>query len=68
MSDENLDLPIWGGHAIAREAGLFNDDGTPDTRKAFYLLEQGHLPASKVGNQWVSTRRRLRAVFAGAAA
>ena len=63
--NENLDRPIWGAEAIGREVGLIDDNGNVDIRKAFYLLENELLPGTKVGRQWVSTPRRLRAVFAG---
>lgn len=65
MENQNLDRPIWGAAAIAREAGLVDDDGKIDLRKTFYLLEKGLLPASKIGRRWTSTPRRLRRVFAG---
>lgn len=68
MSDENLDRPIWGAENIAREAGLVDDDGNVDVRKAFYLLEKGLLPGTKVGRLWASTPRRIRRAFAGEAA
>jgi hypothetical protein len=63
MSDINnaLDVPLWGAAAIADAANI-------DRRKAFYLLERGLLPATKVGKQWTSTRRRILSVFAGEAA
>lgn len=51
-----LDL-LWGAAAIARELNL-------KTRKAFYLLEAGQLPAKKIGKQWVSSRHALRDHFA----
>jgi hypothetical protein len=72
--NENLDLdrPLWGVAEIGREAGLFKKDekgrtvigkdGEPavDTRKAFRLVEQGHIAATKKGNLLVSTPRRVR--------
>jgi hypothetical protein len=66
--DESLDCPLWGAEAIGREAGLIDDDGKVDVRRAFYLLEKGLLPGTKVGSAWTSTPRRLRKVFAGDAA
>jgi hypothetical protein len=67
MPDNNpdLDMPRWGAEAIGRDAGLVNDDGTVNLRAVYYALEQGHLPATKVGKRWVSTRRRIYSVFAG---
>ncbi|HZT88326.1 MAG TPA: hypothetical protein VFA12_10165 [Stellaceae bacterium] len=44
---------LWGGAAIARELGV-------PTRKAFYLLEHGHLPGRKIGGLWVASRQQLR--------
>jgi hypothetical protein len=62
--DHHLDVPIWGAEDIGREAGLIDEDGNVDKRKVFYLLEKEKLPAAKVGRSWVTTRRRLREVFA----
>jgi hypothetical protein len=47
---------LIGAQAIATEIGI-------SVRKAFNLLEGKHLPAHKVGAQWVSTRSRLRKFF-----
>jgi hypothetical protein len=52
---------LLGAQAIADELGI-------SIRKAFHLLESGHLPASKTGRLWVSTRSRLRRFFNGEAA
>jgi hypothetical protein len=69
MTDEqDLDKPLWGAEPIGLEANILDDDGNVDIRKTYYLLEKGLLPGTKVGRQWVSTRRRLRRVFAGEAA
>jgi hypothetical protein len=62
---EDLDQPIWGAEAIGREANIVDDDGNVNLRKTFYQLENGLLPATKVGRLWASTRRRIRSVFAG---
>lgn len=52
---ETLDL-VWGAAAIAALIGK--------TRRAtFHLLEQGQLPARKIGNQWVVSRRKLQEHF-----
>lgn len=59
--DQDLDRPIWGAQAIAEEI-----DRSP--RQTFHMLNTGQLPASKIGDRWVTTRRRLRALFAGEAA
>ncbi|MEW6630310.1 MAG: DNA-binding protein [Pseudomonadota bacterium] len=53
----NLDL-VWGVRAITRELGLESE------RKVFYLLEQGRIPAKKVGAQWVTSRHAIRKYFA----
>jgi hypothetical protein len=57
---EDLDKPLWGAAAIGEEIGKTES-------QAFHLLEAGHLPATKIGRQWASTKRRLRQRFAGAA-
>jgi hypothetical protein len=67
MSNDTVDLdkPIWGARAIATAAGLFDENGEPDVARAFYLLEENLLPASKVGRAWTSTPRRLRSIASG---
>jgi hypothetical protein len=50
---------IWGASAIARELGL------RDRGAAYHLLEAGHLPARKIGRQWVASRDRLRRALTG---
>lgn len=57
---ESLDL-VWGAASIAALIGK-------TTRATFHMLEQGQLPARKVGNQWVASRRKLLEYFEGAAA
>jgi hypothetical protein len=59
MIDTDLDLPVWGAPAIARILNLLDEHGEPDLRRCYYLLEQGHVSASKIGAAWCSTRRRL---------
>jgi hypothetical protein len=49
---------IWGGLAISEELGL-------SKHKTFYVLERGYVPAQKVGNIWVASRKKLRAACAG---
>jgi len=51
-TDDYLDKPLWGVKPIADEINR--------TERATYQL-----PAQKVGSMWTSTRRRLRAHFAG---
>lgn len=55
---DDLDRPLWGAQAIAREINRA-------PRAAYHLLEKGRLDADRVGGRWVSTPRRLRAQFAG---
>ena len=49
---------IWGAEAIADELRI------PPT-KAFRYLNLGYLPATKVGQQWVASRTKLRAHLLG---
>jgi hypothetical protein len=64
-SSDDLDRPLWGAAAIGLEANVVDEDGDVDIRKVFYLLENGLLPATKVGKKWTSTKRRIRRLFAG---
>ena len=59
------DAPLWGCRAIAEAANLMDEDGKPDEGRAYYLLQKGLLPASKIGGTWTSTQRRLRAIASG---
>ncbi|OBQ83187.1 MULTISPECIES: hypothetical protein [unclassified Mesorhizobium] len=52
---------VWGAVEIGKEINR-----TP--RQTFHMLEQGLLPARKVGSQWVAERGKLRAFFTGDAA
>ena len=54
----DLATPIWG----AREIGAVIN--RPE-RKTFYMLENGLLPATKVGKAWVTTKRRLQSLVTG---
>jgi hypothetical protein len=56
--DGELDRPLWGAEAIAREINRA-------PRATYHLLENGHLDADRVGGRWVSTPRRLREQFGG---
>ncbi len=49
---------VWGVQAIAREIGR-------NPRQTFHLLENGKLPAGKVGGRWCASRAGLRQFFAG---
>lgn len=46
-----LDM-LWGATAIAKAIGV-------NRRKAYYLLENGLLPAKKVGDSWCASRSAL---------
>jgi hypothetical protein len=56
VTGEELDRPLWGAEAIAREINRA-------PRATYHLLENGHLDADRVGGRWVSTPRRLREQF-----
>jgi hypothetical protein len=49
---DDLDTPIFGVDAISRALNL-------SKRQTYHALEQGHLPAGKLGRRWFTTRRRL---------
>jgi hypothetical protein len=59
MFDSDLDRPVYGAAAIAKILNLLDENGEPDERRAYYVLERGYADASKMGTTWVSTRRRL---------
>jgi hypothetical protein len=44
---------LWGAAAIAAELGV-------SPRRVYWLLVSKHVPAKKVGNVWVGSRRALR--------
>ena len=59
MSDiSDLDRPIYGVDAISRALDLSKS-------QTYYVLEQGHLPASKMGRRWFTTTRRILAFLNG---
>ncbi|OBQ58043.1 DNA-binding protein [Mesorhizobium loti] len=37
-------------------------------RQTFHMLSAGHLPATKIGEKWVASRRKLLAAILGDAA
>lgn len=47
---------IWGASKIAELLGV-------TTRRCFYMLESGQLPARKIGGRWVAERERLMEFF-----
>lgn len=53
------DQPVHGAENIAKVLNLVDAKGKPNTRRAFYLLEQGLVDATRMGRRWISTRRRL---------
>jgi hypothetical protein len=58
---------LWGAAAIAREAGIVDEDGNvgnAELRKVFYLLELRRLPAKKIGRVWVSSVNAIRTALA----
>jgi hypothetical protein len=59
MFDKDLDTPVYGAGPIAQVLGLFDENGEPDARRAYYMLERGYLDADQIGKIWTSTRRRL---------
>jgi hypothetical protein len=57
--DERIgDDLLFGAQAIADEIGR-------PIRGVYHLLENGSLPAQKLGATWVASRSRLRAFFGG---
>ena len=62
--DPHLDMPIRGARAIAEALRLYDEDGKPDSRAAYYGLEAGHYDATKRGKKWETTLRRLLAPHA----
>jgi hypothetical protein len=56
-SDSSVDAPdlVWGAGQIGKVIGL-------PVAATYHKLEQGHLPARKVGAHWVASRKRLLAI------
>ena len=48
----DLDVPVWGAKEIAI---IINRS----PRQTFHMLSSGVLPAKKVGDRYVSTKRKL---------
>ncbi|RVM15112.1 DNA-binding protein [Sinorhizobium meliloti] len=59
-AENKLDL-VWGAEAIAKVIGR-------STRATFHMLDNGELPAKKVGGRWVAERGKLIAFFVETAA
>jgi hypothetical protein len=51
-TDDNSDI-IWSARGIARAINR-------NERATYHLLQQGRLPARRVGKQWVASRNELR--------
>jgi hypothetical protein len=49
---------VWGCDEIAR---IVNRTG----RQTYHLIASGHLPAKKVGNHWVASRKKLLDAMTG---
>jgi len=62
---DDLDAPIYGAKAIAIAANIRNENGELDLNKTYYLLAKKLLPASKIGNIYTSTTRRVRKIASG---
>jgi hypothetical protein len=56
MTDLSDDL-VWGAEAIGAEINK-------GARATYYMLERKLIPAAKIGESWVASRRKLRAHFA----
>ncbi len=57
----DLDAPVWGARNISEVIKRTE-------RATFHMLQSGLLDASKVGDRYVSTRRRLLKAVRGEAA
>jgi hypothetical protein len=58
--EKQLEL-VWGAEAIAKLIGR-------SARATFHMLDNGELPAKKVGGRWVAERSKLIAFFMDSAA
>ena len=56
LDPDDPDRLLWGARAIGQVLNR-------TTSQAFRMLEQGRLPAKKIGKIWVSTPRQLRGVL-----
>ncbi len=62
METENKPIDvIWGIEDIAKAIGQ-------SFSATAYMLKMGHIPAKKVGDRWVASRKKLNEFFAGEAA
>lgn len=58
IDSDDLDRPVW---AVKRMAKIVN----LTERQTFHLVSTGKLPANKVGERWVSTKRKLLGAIIG---
>lgn len=61
MTESNGDDIVWGASEIAKVIGRTD-------RQTFHLLTAGILPAKKVGDRWVASRKKLLEALIGEAA
>ena len=54
----DLDEPIWGAKGMSEVIKR-------SERQTFHLLQTGKLPARKIGDRYVSTRRKLLTAILG---
>jgi hypothetical protein len=59
MQSSDDDTPIWGARKIGEVIGR-------SERATFHLLENGLLPAKRVGERWCASRRALIEAVTGA--
>ena len=59
VAKEDFDKPIYGVERIGRIANIPKEDGSVDTRAAYYALEKGFIDADKFGRKWRTTPRRV---------
>ncbi len=60
QQDQQADI-IWGIGEIAEAIGQ-------SFAATAYMLKKGHIPARKVGERWVASRKKLNDFFMGDAA
>lgn len=60
QQDQQVDI-IWGIGEIAEAIGQ-------SFAATAYMLKKGHIPARKVGERWVASRKKLNDFFMGDAA
>lgn len=62
MADDNEDLDLlWGIEAISKVIGR-------GYQQTSYMLRTGKLPAQRVGERWVASRKKIVEFFMGEAA